>query len=145
MVAAGVRAMARPKAAFSYTVFHGSRPKCWNTMATPGGGPATGSPLTTSRPPDRSVRPAMQRSSVVLPQPLGPTTHRISWAVTARLSWWNATTVPSRNTLLAFSATMAASFGRDMSTPSRPDVTRTQHHTMRDDAPHPVHGPSESD
>ncbi len=33
---------------------------------------------------DRSVRPAMQRSSVVLPQPLGPTMQRISWWRTAR-------------------------------------------------------------
>src|SRR5215470_11360916 len=107
MTAPGARAMASPKAAFSNTVFHGSRPKCWNTMATPGGGPLTGVPSTRSRPLDRSMRPPMLRNNVVLPQPLGPTTHRISCARTARLSWWNATTVPSRNTLLAFSARMA--------------------------------------
>ena len=42
-------------------------------MATPSGGrPATGLPWTRSLPLLRSVRPAMQRSSVVLPQPDGP-------------------------------------------------------------------------
>ncbi len=49
----------------------------------------------------------MQRSSVVLPQPDGPTTHMISLRLTASDNWWNATTAPSRNSLLAFSATIA--------------------------------------
>ena len=55
-------------------------------MATPSGGPVTGLPLTTSLPSLISVRPAMQRSNVVLPQPLGPTTQRISWWRTASVS-----------------------------------------------------------
>ena len=53
-----------------------------------------------------SVRPAMQRRNVVLPQPLGPTMHRISSRFTASDSCRNATTVPSRNSLDALSATM---------------------------------------
>ena len=48
----------------------------------------------------------MQRSSVVLPQPHGPTMHMISFVATARSSWRNATTVPSRNSFDAFSATI---------------------------------------
>src|SRR5215510_1505478 len=70
-------------------------------MATPSGGPATGLPPTKSSPPLRSVSPAMQRRNVVLPQPLGPTMQRISCRRTSRVSWRNATTVPSRNSLLA--------------------------------------------
>ena len=49
----------------------------------------------------------MQRSSVVLPQPDGPTTHMISLRLTSSDNWWNATTAPSRNSLLAFSAMIA--------------------------------------
>ena len=48
----------------------------------------------------------MQRSSVVLPQPLGPTMHMISSRRTASDNCRNATTVPSRNNLAALSATM---------------------------------------
>ena len=65
-------------AAFSNTVFHGKRPKCWNTMATPSGGPFTGLSPTRISPVLRSISPARQRRKVVLPQPLGPTTTRIS-------------------------------------------------------------------
>ena len=72
-----------------------------------GGRPATGLPWTNSLPPLRSVRPAIARNSVVLPQPDGPTTHMISLRLTSSDSWWKATTVPSRNSLLAFSATIA--------------------------------------
>ena len=53
-------------------------------MATPSGGPATGLPCTRSVPVLSSVRPAMQRSSVVLPQPLGPTMQRISSRLTVK-------------------------------------------------------------
>src|SRR5437763_425566 len=108
MRSAGACAITSPNAALSYTVFHGSKPKCWNTIATPAGGPATGSPPTSSSPPVISVSPAMQRRKVVLPQPLGPTMQRISLSRTARFSWRNATTVPSRNILLALRATTAS-------------------------------------
>ena len=53
-------------------------------MATPSGGrPATGLPWTRSLPLLISVSPAIERSSVVLPQPEGPTTHMISSRLTA--------------------------------------------------------------
>src|SRR5712671_5042055 len=73
MTAEGAPAIFNPKPAFSNTVFQGSRPKCWNTMATPSGGPRTGLPPTRRSPELRSIRPAMARRKVVLPQPLGPT------------------------------------------------------------------------
>src|SRR5689334_12907943 len=50
----------------------------------------------------------MQRSRVVLPQPLGPTMQRISLSRTARLSARNATAAPSRNVLLTLRATIAS-------------------------------------
>src|SRR6516165_2713032 len=79
-------------------------------MATPSGGRApTALPWTRSLPLLRSVRLAMQRRNVVLPQPDGPTTHMISLRLTASDSWWKATTAPSRKSLLAPSATMAGS------------------------------------
>src|SRR6516162_11220130 len=79
-------------------------------MATPSGGRApTALPWTRSLPLLRSVRLAMQRRNVVLPQPEGPTTHMISLRLTASDSWWKATTAPSRKSLLAPSATMAGS------------------------------------
>ena len=53
-----------------------------------------------------SVRPAMQRRNVVLPQPLGPTMQMISSRCTASDSCRNATTAPSRNSFDALSATM---------------------------------------
>jgi len=61
-------------------------PKCWNTMATPCGDPLIGAPPSRSLPPLTSMRPAMQRSSVVLPQPLGPTMHSVSRSCTSRSS-----------------------------------------------------------
>ena len=53
----------------------------------------------------------MQRSSVVLPQPDGPTTHMISFFAIANDSWRNATTAPSRNSFDAFSATIMGAAG----------------------------------
>ena len=75
------------------------------------GGPATGVPPISNSPPVISVSPAIQRRNVVLPQPLGPTMQRISLSRTARFSWRNATTVPSRNILLALRATIASASG----------------------------------
>jgi hypothetical protein len=75
-------------------------------MATPSGGPATGLPCTSSCPVLISVRPAMQRRNVVLPQPLGPTMHMISSRFTASESCRKATTVPSRKSFDALPATM---------------------------------------
>src|SRR5271165_1046977 len=78
-------------------------------MATPGGGPATFLPNTASSPEERSIRPAIQRRKVVLPQPDGPTMHRISWLRTSSVSWRNAMTAPSRNSLLALRTPTAKS------------------------------------
>src|ERR1700722_11002535 len=78
-------------------------------MATPGGGPTTFLPNTARSPEERSIRPAMQRRKVVLPQPLGPTMHRISWLRTSSVSWRNAITAPSRNSLLALRTPTAKS------------------------------------
>jgi hypothetical protein len=64
------------------TVFHGNSPKCWKTTPTPGGGPVTSCPAIVTVPPVGAVRPATQRSSVVLPQPDGPTTETISCSAT---------------------------------------------------------------
>src|SRR5690349_15618160 len=133
MRAAGACAIASPKAALSYTVFHGSRPKCWNTIATPGGGPVTGAPPTVSSPPVMSVRPAMQRRNVVLPQPLGPTMQRISLSRTERSSARHAVTAPSRNILLALRATIASISGMPSRVLSRivmPDADKSSGHLL---------------
>src|SRR5512142_1792408 len=65
------------------TVFHGKRPKCWNTMPTPLGGSVTSRPAMVTHPSLGAVSPAMQRSSVVFPQPDGPTTETISASATS--------------------------------------------------------------
>jgi hypothetical protein len=59
----------------SRTVIHGNRlrPYSWKTIARPGGGPATATPSMRTVPPEGSSSPDRQRSSVVLPQPDGPT------------------------------------------------------------------------
>ena len=89
-------------------------------MATPSGGPETGLPFTSSEPELISVSPAMQRSNVVLPQPLGPTMHMISCARMERDNCRKATTVPSRNSLAAFSATIAGLFDAAETMPAYP-------------------------
>ena len=58
---------------FACTVRHGNRLSCWNTMARSGPGPATSRPSTRMRPAVTRIRPSTALSSVVLPQPLGPT------------------------------------------------------------------------
>src|SRR5512145_573676 len=62
----------RPKPTLRSTLAHGSSAKSWNTNARSGPGPFTGLPLTRTSPPFRGSRPAMILRSVVLPQPLGP-------------------------------------------------------------------------
>ncbi len=60
----------------------------------------------------------MQRRKVVLPQPEGPTMHKISCRFTSSVSRRKATTVPSTNSLLALSAWMATLFGSVIGVPS---------------------------
>ena len=59
------------------TDIHGSseREYSWNTSAIASGGPSTRSPRSSTSPRVGSSRPDMHLSSVVLPQPDGPTTH----------------------------------------------------------------------
>ena len=54
-------------------VRQGSSTGDWNTIPTSRSGPATGAPRTMIAPPLGRIRPATIRSSVDLPQPLGPT------------------------------------------------------------------------
>ena len=54
------------------TVRHGSRFGVWNTKPKSSCGPTTSRPRMVTRPSLACVMPATMRSSVVLPQPLGP-------------------------------------------------------------------------
>jgi hypothetical protein len=94
---------------FSSTDMCGHRLKCWNTMpmsgrtvraarlmAASGLGCAITVPCMVTRPSDGSSSRARQRSSVVLPEPLGPTMHTTSRSESAsdtRVSTW---LVPNR-------------------------------------------------
>jgi hypothetical protein len=49
-----------------------SRRDSWNTRPTRGSGPVTVSPSSATVPAPAAIRPAITRSSVLLPQPLGP-------------------------------------------------------------------------
>src|SRR5262249_23210481 len=60
------------------TVRHGSRPKFWNTMQASLRGPVTGVPAMVMRPSSAAISPAVRRSNVVLPHPLGPSSV-INW------------------------------------------------------------------
>ena len=62
------------------TVVHGisERLYSWKTTAISSGGAVTRSPCRTTSPRVGRRRPAMHLSSVVLPQPDGPTTHTSS-------------------------------------------------------------------
>ena len=81
---------------FSSTDMCGHRLKCWNTMpmsgrteraarriAASGFGWAIAAPFMVTRPSDGVSSRARQRSSVVLPEPLGPTMHTTSRSETA--------------------------------------------------------------
>ena len=72
-------ALIGPSVTFSSAVLWGKRWKCWNTMPTwlriraiGTAGSPTAIPSTTTRPALTGSRPLMQRSSVLLPDPLGP-------------------------------------------------------------------------
>src|SRR3989442_3523821 len=70
-------------------------------MATLGLGSVTGCSSSSTRPRVGARRPARQRSSVVLPQPDGPTMHSVRLAGTSRLRSWKATTAPAENVRVA--------------------------------------------
>src|SRR6202000_814688 len=85
------------------TVFHGSSVACWNTTPTSGRGPDICAPSHWMTPEDAFSRPARIRSSVVLPQPLGPTTEMNSFSRMSRLTFVNALTVSPERVLNRFS------------------------------------------
>ena len=57
---------------------HGKSAKSWKTNARSGPGPAIGRPATRTSPAVGRTRPPMILSSVVFPQPLGPS-RLLSW------------------------------------------------------------------
>ncbi len=61
------------KATLVSAVRHGRRRGSWKTSPTRGSGPSTGRPSTSTLPSAAGSSPAMTRSRVLLPQPLGPT------------------------------------------------------------------------
>ena len=63
----------------------GSSVASWNTMPISGFGPFTGLPSSSTAPAVNACRPDIDQSSVVLPQPDGPTIETISPASTSRL------------------------------------------------------------
>ena len=68
----GQPASSSGKRTFSSTRAPGSRRGSWNTRPTAGSGPATGRPSIATEPASGAMSPARTRSSVLLPQPLGP-------------------------------------------------------------------------
>ena len=54
------------------TVSQGYRVGSWNTTARSGPGAVTARPSTRTSPADAASKPATMLSTVVLPQPLGP-------------------------------------------------------------------------
>src|SRR5690606_28370301 len=70
----GTPAISRPWAMFLSTVRQGIRARFWNTTPRSGPGPTTDSPKQRTWPAVGFSRPAMSRSRVDFPHPLGPTT-----------------------------------------------------------------------
>ena len=64
-------------------VSHGNSAWAWNTTPLPRPGPVTATPSTSTSPAVASTSPAMMLSSVVLPQPLRPTSVTNSFSATA--------------------------------------------------------------
>src|SRR5215475_13054318 len=92
------------------TVRHGSRPKFWNTMQASLRGAATGMPSMVMRPSSAAMRPAVRRSKVVLPHPLGPSnvtssplrtlaSTRSSATISSGRSFWPGRTRTGKNLL----------------------------------------------
>ena len=106
--AAGSPRSSRPKPTFSRTVRHGSRPNCWNTIATrsrrtrrmsAGEQAATSTtsspPCTSTRPRVTGFRPFAARSSVDFPDPDKPISTEISPRATRRLASATPSTTPN--------------------------------------------------
>ena len=82
----------RPKPTLSRTDSHGNSECSWNTITTPGSGPATGLPSNAMRPEESGSSPAISSSSVLLPQPLGPRMATNSPCCTVRSTSFSAVT-----------------------------------------------------
>ncbi|CAM5714284.1 hypothetical protein SGRIM128S_05251 [Streptomyces griseomycini] len=72
---------------FAPTRIHGNRlrPYSWKTNAVPGGGPSTLRPASVTSPAVGASSPPTHFSSVVLPQPDGPTRQTSSPAPTVKV------------------------------------------------------------
>ena len=94
---------------FSRTVFHGNNANCWNTTARSAPGPFTRRPPTRTIPEDGTSSPAAMRSSVVFPQPDGPTMARNCLSGISRLTSARAVNEepPRGNTVVIASKTMS--------------------------------------
>ena len=84
------------KATFWRTVIHGNSERLysWKTSAIVSGGPCTGVPSSRTSPAVGSSSPATHLSSVVLPQPDGPTMQTNSPAATSNDRSPTASTSP---------------------------------------------------
>ncbi|MEY9852221.1 hypothetical protein ABH923_001899 [Leifsonia sp. EB41] len=76
-----------PSSTFSSTVSHGSSANDWKTSAVPGLAPLSTPPLNETVPAVGAISPAMQRSSVLLPEPERPRRATIS-------PWWMVSVTP---------------------------------------------------
>ena len=82
---------------FAATVMCGHSAYDWNIIAVPrrsGGSPAMSRPSTRIAPDSGSTKPAIARSSVVLPQPELPSSAIISPRATSRLTWSSTRVAP---------------------------------------------------
>jgi hypothetical protein len=83
----------RPSATLSTTLSQGMRACFWNTTPRSAPGPVTARPFSVMLPDDASVKPAMQLSSVVLPQPEAPSATTSSPRAMSRSTSCSASTV----------------------------------------------------
>src|SRR5665213_510313 len=81
---------------FVSVVRHGSSTGDWNTIPAPAIGPDTARPATVMRPAVGAIRPAIIRSTVDFPQPLGPTIETNSLPSTEKLARSTAIAEPNR-------------------------------------------------
>jgi hypothetical protein len=85
----------RGRSTFWSAVCHGSSVGRWNISATSWRGAVTSRPLTAIEPSVSGIRPAISRSNVDLPHPLGPTSEMNSPGRASKLAWSTASTPPS--------------------------------------------------
>src|SRR4029453_19094945 len=91
------------KSTLSSTERHGSRTGCWKTKPTSGKGSRTAWPRMWMVPPVTETRPDTSFSSVLLPQPLGPTSVTNSFSPTSSVMSSSAGTGSPRRVREAFS------------------------------------------